>query len=61
MTLEWLRRRDPVLDEQLREWLFTDRAIGVDADAGGGAGADATTPRTDQTLGIGALFGEGTL
>ena len=30
MTLEWLRRRDPVLDEQLREWLFTDRVIGID-------------------------------
>ncbi len=27
MTLEWLRRRDPVLDEQLRTYLFTDGPI----------------------------------
>ena len=27
MTLEWLRRRDPVLDEQLRAYLFTDGDI----------------------------------
>ncbi len=27
MTLEWIRRRDPVFDEQLREFLFTDKPI----------------------------------
>ncbi|HEY8059603.1 MAG TPA: encapsulin-associated ferritin-like protein [Acidimicrobiales bacterium] len=27
MTLEWLRRRDPKLDEQLRTYLFTDGPI----------------------------------
>lgn len=27
MLLEWLRRRDPKLDENLRAYLFTDKAI----------------------------------
>ena len=27
MTLEWLRRRDPKLDEQLRTYLFTEGPI----------------------------------
>ena len=27
MTLEWIRRRDPVFDEHLREFLFTDKPI----------------------------------
>jgi ferritin-like protein len=59
MTLEWLRRRDPVLDQQLREWLFTDRTIGVDSEEGEseGGGSDETGP----TLGVGGLFGKGTL
>jgi uncharacterized protein len=27
MALEWLRRHDPVLDEQLRKYLFTEGSI----------------------------------
>ena len=27
MALEWIRRRDPALDEQLRRYLFTDDPI----------------------------------
>ena len=27
MLLEWLRRRDPSLDKQLRRYLFTDKPI----------------------------------
>ncbi|MCU1453056.1 MAG: hypothetical protein JWN46_1202 [Acidimicrobiales bacterium] len=27
MTLEWLRRHDPKLDEHMRTYLFTDRPI----------------------------------
>ena len=27
MALEWLRRRDPALDEQLRKYLFTEGSI----------------------------------
>src|ERR1700722_6490567 len=41
MTLEWLRRHDPRLDEVLRTYLFTDGSI-IDiekaAEAAGGAG-----------------------
>src|SRR5262249_41353537 len=47
MTLEWLRRRDPVLDQQLRTYLFTSGPIvGVEADAmsRGEAAADGETP-----------------
>ena len=28
MVLEWIRRRDPVFDKQLREFLFTEGEIG---------------------------------
>jgi hypothetical protein len=60
MTLEWLRRNDPVLDRHLRTYLFTDRSIvGEEAEAehGGGAGdaADARTPSADGSLAIGSL------
>jgi ferritin-like protein len=44
MALEWLRRRDPALDEQLRKYLFTEGAItakedeaAADDDAGSGS------------------------
>jgi ferritin-like protein len=30
MVLEWIRRRDPGFDKQLREWLFTDKPLGRD-------------------------------
>jgi len=56
MALEWLRRRDPFLDEQLRKYLFTEGSIAakedeaaVDDDAGSGS------------LGIGDLRSEVTL
>ena len=58
MTLEWLRRRDPELDKQLREWLFTDRVIGVDVEGGESEGP---APAPGPTLGVGGLFGKGTL
>ena len=50
MTLEWLRRRDPVLDGHLRTYLFTEDPIVAEeraAEAGGG----------DTSLGIGSLRG----
>lgn len=28
MVLEWIRRKNPVMNEQLREWLFTDKPFG---------------------------------
>jgi ferritin-like protein len=27
MTLEWIRRRDPAFDKELRDWLFTDKDL----------------------------------
>jgi ferritin-like protein len=73
MTLEWLRRRDPALDEQLREWLFTDKTLGVDEE-GDGVEPDTASGREPLagewapaagaepgTLGVGSLYGKGTL
>jgi hypothetical protein len=28
MVLEWIRRRDPSFDKELRDWLFTDKDFG---------------------------------
>ena len=53
MSLEWLRRQDPVLDEHLRQYLFTDGSIvAIEEEAEGGGG-----PPDDGTLGIGSLRG----
>jgi uncharacterized protein len=41
MTLEWLRRHDPVLDRHLRTYLFTDESIVAEeheSEQAGGAG-----------------------
>ena len=57
MSLEWLRRRDPVLDEHLRQYLFTTGsiiAIEDEAEGGGGGGGPAAS---DGSLGIGDLRG----
>jgi ferritin-like protein len=52
MTLEWLRRRDPVLDRNLRTYLFTTEPVTeVEAEAEAG---DAVAPGS---LGIGSLKG----
>ena len=32
MVLEWIRRKDAGFDEQLREYLFTDRTLGTAED-----------------------------
>jgi ferritin-like protein len=52
MTLEWLRRRDPVLDRHLRTYLFTTEPITeVEAEA-----EAAAAGREDSgSLGIGGL------
>jgi ferritin-like protein len=53
MTLEWLRRRDPVLDRHLRTYLFTSEPVTeveVEAEAGGNAAASGS-------LGLGSLKG----
>lgn len=54
MSLEWLRRMDPVLDEHLRRYLFTTGSIIAIEDAaeeGGGAAPAAS----GGSLGIGSL------
>jgi hypothetical protein len=53
MTLEWLRRHDPVLDRHLRTYLFTSEPVTeveAEAEAGGDAAASGS-------LGIGSLKG----
>src|SRR5260370_97077 len=51
MTLEWLRRRDPVLDGHLRTYLFTEESI-----VGEEQGAEAGAPGAgDGSLGVGSL------
>lgn len=52
MTLEWLRRRDPVFDRHLRTYLFTtDPIIGIE---GAAERQDGHDPHGD-SLGIGSL------
>ncbi|MES1924899.1 ferritin-like domain-containing protein [Salinisphaera sp. T31B1] len=58
MTLEWLRRRDPALDAQMRTYLFAEGDI-VDAEdaAMTDTGAAPGTAAGDGSLGIGSLRG----
>ena len=67
MTLEWLRRKDPVLDRTLRQYLFTEAPITAVEEAvmGGeaqpsedstpGAPGAPGAPGGDSSLGIGSL------
>jgi len=61
MTLEWLRRRDPTLDRQLRTYLFTTGSIlEIEAEAEAGSGPeepDAGAGVISGSLGIGSLKG----
>ena len=52
MTLEWLRRRDPVMDRHLRTYLFTTEPI-TEVEAEAEAAAAGTGD--DGSLGIGGL------
>jgi ferritin-like protein len=61
MTLEWLRRHDPVLDGHLRTYLFTTEPVTeIEAEAEG-AGGTAPNPAASTTgsgsLDIGSLKG----
>jgi hypothetical protein len=51
MTLEWLRRCDPVFDRHARTYLFTERSITDIEDEAEGEGGGSPEP----DLGIGAL------
>jgi hypothetical protein len=56
MTLEWLRRRDPVFDQHLRTYLFTTEPVTeVEHEAMAG---DAAPEAADGSLGIGGLKGD---
>jgi uncharacterized protein len=57
MALEWIRRQDPALDEQLRQYLFTSTPI-VSAEDGPDAANEGMAPVTASGgLGIGSLRG----
>ena len=56
MVLEWLRRHDTHLDEQLRTYLFTDKSVLEIEKPGGASGGGAAA--TDGSLGIGSLRSE---
>jgi uncharacterized protein len=56
MTLEWLRRRDPVLDRHLRTYLFTSGPVTEVEAAAEAAGTAETTAAG--SLGIGSLKGD---
>ncbi|MGH9088985.1 MAG: encapsulin-associated ferritin-like protein [Acidimicrobiales bacterium] len=56
MTLEWLRRRDPVLDRHLRTYLFTEAPVTEIEDEAMGDGSGSGPAGS---LGMGGLRGEG--
>jgi ferritin-like protein len=59
MTLEWLRRHDPVLDENMRTYLFTSLPVTEVEDAAmSGNPAAEPNPDGDGSLGIGSLKGK---
>jgi len=64
MTLEWLRRHDPVLDQHLRTYLFTTGPVtGIEAEVeagssgSSGGGGEPTGAERGPSLGIGSLKG----
>jgi ferritin-like protein len=58
MLLEWLRRRDPVLDANLGQFLFTSPPIPEVGSISGDTEA-AKVPHGSGSLGIGSLKGAG--
>jgi ferritin-like protein len=61
MVLEWLRRKDPKLDEHLRTYLFTERPvleIEDEAEHGGGGEAAGGQDSSEGCLNIGSLRGK---
>lgn len=57
MTLEWLRRRDPKMDEHLRTYLFTDGQDILEVEEAAEHGGGGEDPPT-RDLGIGSLHDE---
>jgi len=56
MTLEWLRRRDPEMDEMLRTYLFTEGSI-LAVEESAEAEGPHQPPVPEGSLGIGSLKG----
>jgi|SRR4029077_3351933 uncharacterized protein len=54
MTLEWLRRHDPKMDEVLHTYLFTQGSVLTTESAETGGGGSGGAP-SDGSLGIGSL------
>jgi len=57
MVLEWLRRRDPRMDEELRTYLFSEGPVTEQEEHATGGG-HAPEAGGDGSLGIGSLKGE---
>ena len=55
MTLEWLRRHDPKLDEHLRTYLFTEGDILATEQAAEHSDGAGTAAPGDGSLGLGSL------
>ncbi len=55
MLLEWIRRRDPAFDSELRRYLFTSSPIAEASPDAAGEGGEAPP---DGSLGIGDLHGK---
>lgn len=56
MTLEWMRRHDPVLDRHLRTYLFTSEPI-TEVETEAQAEGESSSGSGDGSLGIGSLKG----
>ena len=56
MTLEWLRRRDTMLDQHLRTYLFTSGSI-LEREAEAEEAGTDSAPNATGSLGIGDLRG----
>lgn len=54
MVIEWLRRRDPVLDDMLRTYLFSQGGI-TEIEKAEESDKNAAAEPADQSLGIGSL------
>lgn len=59
MTLEWLRRRDPKMSDELKSRLFSEGSIVAKeaAEKADGAGAEGAASTGSGSLGIGSLKG----
>jgi len=59
MLLEWLRRHDPVLDRNLRTYLFTSAPItGIEAEVESKDSGDSAATGEAGGFGVGSLKGE---